>query len=468
MSLSRPHRPARRAVATLAALAVAASGAAVLGGAPSQAAPREILTDYGFQGTAYGTRVTSAVAGLSSDKSAFSYVSCTRLLNRSDTESLAAVNVPAAEPAVEVDGISSSNRTYRDRADKVEAAVTSVNEIARAKLGTAETPRLILEGLRTRSTAWATPSGRLRAVNKVSSAQIRLVNLEETPVEGTPLDDLLDAAEGGINEVLATLIENGEPIEVPGLGTVDVGFDRMSERRNFAVAGSFVIKVLLYGPDQAAGGGDDSLVGIGHSRARINRDLPAGVMYGEGWGANARVLDGVVRVGHLGEQPLPCRGTDGAVLEAPVAGLNFLSADQLIASGVTGKASGQQFGSGRATAWTQGQVASLQLGDLEIRAIRGRANVEQSKAGRIVRKDIAGSRIGEILVDGESQGALTPGNVEDAPEIEIPGVADVEFFVTDKGRRGLETSAVVITLAEGTPGVSQVRLGNAKVGIKRD
>lgn len=464
---SRHRRPARQGAAVLTSFALAASATALLGAPSSQAATRQVVTDFGFQATAYGTQVSSAQTGLSSGKSAYSLVTCTRVLNRSDSETLAALDLPAGDPMIQVDGVASSNRSYRDRGAGIEAAVTSLNTIARVELGSSDTPQLVLEALRTRSTAWATTGGRLRAANEISSGELQLLNLEETPVAGTPLGDLLDAVDEGIDEVLATLIANGEPIEIPGLGTVDVGFERLSEKAGFAVAGAFVLKVLLYGADGVEGGGDDSLVGIGHSRARINRDLPAGVMYGEGYGADAEAVDGLVGVGNLGEQPLLCEGTDGRVLQAPVAGLDFLSAGQLVASGVTGRASGQQYASGRATAWTEGEVASLEVGPLELRAVRGRANVAQNRRGEIVTRSIAGSSIGELVVDGESAGAITPANVADLPEIDVPGVVDVDFFVTTKSRRGLSTSAVVITFAEGTPGVSQLRLGNAVAGIKR-
>ena len=134
---------------------------------------------------------------------------------------------------------------------------------------------------------------------------------------------------------------------------------------------------------------------------------------------------------------------------------------------MSSKVFGEQFDSGRAKAWTQGEVADLTLGPLEIRAIRGRATVVQNGKGEIVTRSIARSRIGEILVDGESMGALTPRDVADAPEIAIPGVASVDFFVTQKTRRGLRTSAVVLTFAEGTPGVSKLSLGNAETTLRR-
>jgi hypothetical protein len=461
------------AVAAASSIGFALSGAAVI--APADAAQRQepVLTetDYGYESTAYGTRVTSEVAGLDSTRSAFSYLSCTRLAGRSDSETLASVQLPSDDPYVLAEGIESGTRTYRSRDEDIAGAVTSTNRIAKVRLGNSTTPKLTLNGLRTRSTAWATLDGKLKTANEISSVDISLVDLpSDVPPElQGPLDDLLGAVDDGIGQVVQVILDNGNMIEIPGLGQVSVGFDRQVTHKRFAAASSFVLRVNLFGPDQAAGGGDDSLVGIGRSWARINRDLPAGVMQGVGYGANAQLLDGIVKVGKLGEQPLPCNGTEGDVYEAPVAGIDFASAGQLVASGLRGRSSGEQSESGAASAWTEGSVANLDLGggSLQITGIVGRANVAQNKAGEIVKNNIEGSSIGEIIVNGESQGAFDPATADEIPPIEIPGVAKIEFFVKEKTNRGMKVSAVVITMLPDTPGLGVVRLGNAAVHIKR-
>jgi hypothetical protein len=459
------------AVAATTSIGIALSGAALVAPAHAaqQQAPALDETDYGYESTAYGTRVTSEIAGLDSTRSAFSYLSCTRLAGRKDAESLASVQLPSDDPYVTVEGIESDTRTFRAKADDIDGAVTSSNRIAKVRLGNSTTPKLTINGLRTRSTAWATLDGKLKTSNEISSTDISLVDLpSDVPPElQGPLDDLLGAVDDGIDQVVQVVLDNGNMIKIPGLGEISVGFDRQVTKRRFAAASSFVLRVNLYGPDQAAGGGDDSLVGIGRSWARINRDLPAGVMQGVGYGANAQLLDGAVKVGKLGEQPLPCNGTEGKTYEAPTAGIDFASAGQLVASGLRGRSFGEQSESGAASAWTEGSVANLQLGPLELKGIVGRANVAQNKSGEIVKNNIKGSSIGEIIVNGESQGALDPSTAGQAPPIEIPGVAKIEFFVKDKTKRGMRVSTVVLTMAEGTPGLSVVRLGNAAVHIKR-
>jgi hypothetical protein len=446
--------------------AMAVGGLMVVGASPSSAALKE--TDFGFQGTAYGTRVLSQGSGLESGRSAFSWIACTRLLGRTAENHIATIDLPADSPSIHVSGVQSDNETYRRKAQGIDAAIRSTNTIAQVTLGGDGTPVLDLEGLTSTSTAWATTAGKLRSKNDVTLASISLTGIDD-PGTG-PLGDLFDALNGGIDQVLQALIDNGGSIEIPGLGVVSVGYNRHSEKKNFAVAASFVLRVLLYGSDGAAGGtgtAGDTLVGIGHSRARINRNVPAAVMSGVGYGANAEVADGVVSVGRLGAQPLPCQGTGGRILSAPTAGLNFLSADQLIASAVTGRAWGVQKESGVAKAWTEGSVANLMLGPLELRGIVGRVNLKQNRFGKVVRQDIDGSSIGKIIVNGENQGSLDPSTVGQAPPIDIPGVASIRFFVKDKTKRGMSVSAVVIKMLDGTPGVSTVRLGNAQATLKR-
>lgn len=459
------------AVAGITSAGIALSGIGLVGPAdaaqPQRKAPVLSETDYGYQSTAYGTRVASQVVGMESGSTAFSYLSCTRLAGRKDSRTLASVSLPAGadQSYVQVDSIDSATRTFRSKADDVAGAVTSSNRIGKVKLGNSTTPRLVIKGLETTSTAWATLGGKLKTSNVITSGNISLEGV--TPDgSGSPLDDLLGAVDDGIGQVLEVLAQNG-PTEIPGLGVISIGFDRQVVHRRFAAASSKVLTVTLYGPDQLKGGGDDSEVTIGRSWTRINRDLPAGVMHGVGFGANAKVADGVVKVGRLGEQPLPCAGTEGETYKSPIAGVDFASAGQLVADGLMGQSFGIQKESGVARAWTEGSVADLTLGPLEIKGIVGHANVKQGKGGKIVRNNIHGSSIGEIIVDGESQGALDPKTAKDFPPIEIPGVAKIEFFVKDKTNRGMKTSAVVITMLPDTPGLSEVRLGNAQVHINR-
>jgi hypothetical protein len=462
-SRTRPPGAVRRAAASLATLALATTGAAVLAGpAPAQAATT--LSDYGLQGIGYGTRITSSV-GLESSRSAFSLILCTRELGLKRNEFVAAVDAPPDDPMVQVDGVRSSNRTFKNGKKDIAAAMESTNSIARVELGSSSTPRFILEGLTTKSRAWATRGGKFKTFNRIGTTDISLLNL---PGEASgPLKDLVDAVDGGIGEVIQALQDNGGTIEIPGLGEVSLGFDKQRTRPRYAVASSHVLRVLLYGADGVKGGGDDSMVSIGRSWAKITRGLPAGVMRGGAWGADAKLVDGLARIGRVGFQPLPCQGTEGEVRSAPPVGVDVAAQGQAVVQAARGRAWGVQRKNGVAKTWTEGSVTNLTFGPLEIRGITGRVNVEQNKRGAITKNNIAGSSVGELLVDGESQGKITPANAKELEALEIPGLAGIDFFVRKKGPRGSEVAAVVLEFAPDSPGATELRLGLARAFIKR-
>jgi hypothetical protein len=112
-------------------------------------------------------------------------------------------------------------------------------------------------------------------------------------------------------------------------------------------------------------------------------------------------------------------------------------------------------------------VTRVKVGPLVIKGIVGRVNLRQDSRGRMVRNDFGGSSIGEILVDGKSQGGFTPGEASQIPVDGIPGVVKIELFKREKHTRSASISAVVITFADGTPGVSVLRLGNARASMTR-
>ena len=458
------RRALTRTAAAMTTLGVALGGLMVV--STTQADAALVETDYGFQGTAYGTRVWSQDTGVQSGATAYSWIACTRLVGRVADNHVADISLPADDSFIHLADIASDNETFRKRSEDIDAAIRSTNTIGNVRLGGSSTPQLEFESFSATSTAWATRAGKLKARNDLSVLDMSLTGIAD-PGGSDELSQLFDALDAGIDE-LVTLLRNDENgIEIPGLGRVSLGHVRHAEKKDFAVAAADVLRVRLYGQDMAQGGTDDAIIAIGHSRARINRDVTAGVMGGVGYGANAEALDGMVSIGELGAMPLGCRGTEGDVVSSATAMLNFLSADQLDAVNLRGRVMGKQYASGRAVAWTEGSVGNLKLGPLEIRGIVGRVNLAQNRAGKLVRQDIAGSSIGKILVDGESQGSFDPSTADEIPPIEIPGVASIDFFVRSKSSRGISVSAVVIRVADGTPGVSTIRLGNAYAHLKR-
>ena len=242
------------AVAAATSIGVALSGAAVI--APADAAQRQepVLTrpTTGYQSTAYGTRVTSEVAGLDSTRSAFSYLSAPASPGRSDDETLARRRAPRRRPLHRGRGHRRAHPHLPHKADDIAGAVTEHQPDRQGPPRQQHArPELDAQRAPDRSTAWATLGGKLKTVQRdLVACDISLVDLpDDVPPElQGPLDDLLGAVDGGIDQVLQALIDNGNMIEIPGLGH---GQRRLRPpghaQASFAAASSFVLRVKLFG-----------------------------------------------------------------------------------------------------------------------------------------------------------------------------------------------------------------------------
>ncbi len=447
-------------------IGVTLAGAMVLTAPPAQAKLSE--TDFGFQSTAFGTRVKGPTLGLSSGRTAYSYIGCTRLagIDRDiDADDLAKVNI---EDMVQVAAIDSRNRTYRQPRKGI-SGVLGVNTIGEVTLGPAsDGPRLVITGLRTTARAWHKKGAGFRTATTLDSDPIKLTGVvpAEAPEElRGPLEDLLGGVNEGVQGVLDALRDNAGAIEIPGLGTVSLGWEKHVKRRTFAYASAYALRIQLAGQDTVVGTPDDIDVQLGRAWARINANLPAGVFQGLGYGLQADVAERKIQTGRVNAQPLPCAGTNRQVRSSAPADLNLGEADALELSVLSGRSFGVQHKDGRARAWTEGRVARVRLGGaagVEIRGVLGRANIRQTKAGRVFASS-RGTTPGCIYFDGRCQGLP-----EDGQEIEIPGgVALLEVNKVSKGKRGIRVTALQITLFADTPLESVVRLGNAHVRIRR-
>lgn len=455
---SRPSLAARAAAAVV-TLAVSLTGLSVLTATPAEARLRE--TDFGFQSTAYGTRVTAEQIALRSSRTAFSYISCTRLtgIDRDvDQDDLGSVN---GNEMIKVKAVDSSNRTYRV-ASKGIVGVQGTNSIGRVELGAEGQPKLVIRGLTTTAKAWHRGS-RFHTSTVVDSLPIELTGVD--PAAGGPLGDLLDQVDGGIQGVLDALRENAGEITIPQLGVLHLGYQRNTVRRSHASASTYVLKVDLFGADGVKGGGDDSQLALGRAWARITRNLPAGVFHGLGYAAQVDLLGGVAKVGRLATRPLPCEGTHGKVRRSSLTGLDLGAAGVLQLGKLTAYSYGVQRRDGSATGWTMGQVAGIALGSgeqkLVIDGIVGKAIVRQTRSGKVVRST-KGTTIGSLTVGGDEQSLPDPGQ-----ELTIPGLATVTTNVVDRTRRGISVTAVRIRLLDDSQGISVIKLGNATAKIRR-
>jgi hypothetical protein len=189
------------------------------------------------------------------------------------------------------------------------------------------------------------------------------------------------------------------------------------------------------------------------------RDLPAGVMQGYGYGLDASAVDGLLKIGETGIEPLPCQGTGGKTLTSfntkPAADL---LQGMLSVGTMKGLVNGLQNRDGSGYAWTSGEVTRAVIGTgdqrVELNGIVGRANVKKSKSGKWVRST-KGTGIGSITIGGETFGS---DQLPSEP-IAVPGLGTIEFNVTKMTKRGVRVTAVRVTLDAAK---TVINLGNAR------
>lgn len=466
----RNHRLAARLVAVAGAAATVLAGTVVLTAAPSQAAI--VRTDYGFQTSAYGTRVTSNSIALNMSRSAFSWIGCTRRagVNPDNLPTagnyLAASNSPS-NPWVQLGAVTTANRTFKNRSTGVigNQAVSKIADLTLSGPSPSEGvpgPSFALEGLTTKARTWA-KGGKLHGATKLSSLDLQLQLPEGTPID-EPLGQLLDVVDEGIGAVTDLLQEvTGNAIEVPGLGTIRLGHERVDINKSSALARSISLVVDLAGADGETGTPDDSRILVGHAQSRILKSLPKALMTGHGYPLEMSVADELVGVGKVGLEVLPCRGTDGEVL-----GENLPAQDVLDGALELGALTGQVFGEskrdGSGDAWTKGKVTRVGLGEgdqrVELAGIVGVARVHRKADGTLVRST-RGTTIGSFTIGGEEQ--AIPVNSE---PVELPGLGLIQFNLVEKSRKGIRLTAVRITLDPGESSQTVVNLGNARTEIK--
>lgn len=466
----RTHRLAARLVAVASAAATVLAGTVVLTASSSQAAV--VKTDYGFQTHAYGTRVNSDMVALNMSRSAFSWIGCTRKAGLNPDNLPTAGNYLAASnsqnnPWVQLGAVTTANRTFKNRSTGVTGneAVSKIADLTLTGPAPSEGvpgPSFELEGLVTKARTWA-KGGKLHGSTARRSVDLQLNLPEGTPVD-EPLGQLLDVVDEGIGAVTDLLQEvTGNQIEIPGLGTIRLGREKVIIRKNWAVSRSTSLIFDLAGADAEVGTADDSRILVGHSQARINRNLPNALMTGHGYPLEMSVADDALGVGKVGLEVLPCRGTAGKVLGESMPAQDILDG-ALELGALTSQVFGDHFGDGTSDAWTLGKVTKVGLGEgdqrVELAGIIGVARVHRKANGTLVRST-KGTSIGSFTIGGEEQ--AIPVNSE---PVELPGLGLIQFNLVERSRKGIRLTAVRITLDPGESSETVINLGNARTEVK--
>lgn len=432
------------AATALAGTLVAAPGAPAANAAKPQRGPD--LTDFGYRADVYGVKLVTDNVEAFNVKDAHAQLRCTRAVGQSVRES-SAVSVPG-NPLVHVAASTSRTHTYRDGNRH---GVRGVNTIGDIRIGGTvngvATPSLVIEGLTTTADAFHTTQGFGHA-ESFDFASIRLELLAGTPLQGTPLEQLLapldqvtdtvfEGTGDAADEVFEVLRSATAPVRIPGLGSVALGTVRGKTSAKRATSEAMALEILV------DAGGSRQLVEIGSANARIGAPAPAGVFRAGGTALDFQALQGALHFGGVQHKSLPCEGTLGrtqtfrvpsaSVLFGLVANLSDVTyshrgsqdARRDVAKGVTG---------------TRVETVSVPGVGLEIRGVESSVRM-RGKERRPVRARVA-TTISSITMDGHPVPVPAPGATTELPD----GAGLVQRQLVERSRYGARVIALRVTL----------------------
>jgi hypothetical protein len=377
---------------------------------------RQVLTDFSFSHTAYGSRTTGN-PNAESGATALSHLPCTRAVPRSNENFVATAG---DGDGTELDNVRSQGFTKKVRGT---VSVTSQNTIERGSLASGA-----IEFTNLRAVAKTLHDGNGFATKTVSS-------LGSLTISGAPIIPVPDAER--------------QEIPVPGVGTLILNMKKSSEGMRTAKAGVNVIRFE---------GDDGTVTRVGKAYSRMDKGVTGGVFGGAAWGSEARVGD-VAAAGRSALKPIPCPGTNGKVqTNATGEGrfdFGFIGARRSFVLG-------DQMGD-KAFGYTRNHTDSAKFGAgaLIFRNIEAKANVRRQADGDLVR-NAKGTGIGRIVVNGEEMVLPPPGEPQ-----QVPGLGTFTFKKVDKTPTGIDVTALTVRLFNGSEADTVVELGRAKLNIRK-
>jgi hypothetical protein len=413
-------------IASLVAAALAATSVAAVPGAADAASPtsaKRAGSDIALKATAYGTRLGGGEVPAGSGATALSVIGCTGRPGVDHGNVVADADLPSLGTA---SGVKTKVWTR-----KRGASLHSYSRSSTAEVLLADTPlgSLSIRAISSLSHAWHDGKG-FHAATRSSVGRIVF-----TPPVGAPQD--------------IDIPTPGNPVTVPGLATITVGYSHKSSNQTGSSASAIALRVEVI-PTRT------DLI-VARSKAIAVSGVEHGRFGGYSAGTEADVLGGVLTSGRNPLTLMPCQGTAGKVTKRRDADVDLgggLRAD-VVASSQWAKRFDE-----RSEAWERGSVAGVDLGDgaLVIDAVVGKATVARRDGGGLERS-AAGTKIGSITVNGEPQ---------DFPldqTLTIPGVAELQPKVVQKLAGGLKVVALRVTLLDSSGAV--IDLGVAKTTIRR-
>lgn len=391
----------------------------------AQAAPAadRTPTNFAFKGSGYGTKLSGGQVPVDSSTTAFAGVGCTNNADLDKGNDVAAATLPGAGTAEEV-----TTRLWTT-ARKGVVANNSESYVERIELTGSPLGTLVLSAITSNARAFHGADG-FDSTAKTTIGSIALV-----PPTG-------EAQE-------LELPTPGEPLPVPGVGTIALGDTKTTSNADGAKA--FANGVLV----QLESG---TTLRIAHTRATIERGVKSGLLGGAAYAANSHALDENLQLGRNPLSLMPCRGTEGKERAKSLARVNL--GEDIELRNLSSRQQGTQLAR-KALGFELGRVGLVELNDGEVilRDIVGR--VDLVRQGRDLKRNVDSS-IGAIVVQGEER-SFDEG--EDV--LNIPGIARLERNLVDHTKWGAKVIALRITLLDALGEQKAVlNIGAANLAIK--
>jgi hypothetical protein len=432
----------RRFVGIAAVGALAVTGLGLSSPAQSAVAPKAAsaatttLTNFGLAATGYGTKVLGRDLGVNSGPTAYNVLACTRLAGLERTNNVTNVNIGTGTNPLLAHAHAVNTHTWTT-SHRGTVSSWSQTKIVNLDIGgtLATTPPSLPGTLRIDSVvattrAWHNSTG-FHSSARTSIAGINFI------VAGQVIQSF--------NPPTA-----GNPVTVPGIAKLSVGYQRTAHSRLFGMAKALSLAVYLIPTG--------TQINVGYAYSRIDGNVTGGIFKGFGNASQVDVANGSLTSGRTGLQPMPCAGTGGKTLTNATASVTLGGVIKLY--GAEGAANGvERIGS--AHGYTKGSIARAMLdnGNLAIKGIVGKANVRLLAGGRTIR-NARGTTIASIMFNGRSRRIPTAGH-----PLRLLGVATIYAPQVYKTRHGIDVTAVRIDILNGNGQGSTVSLGHAILRI---
>lgn len=455
------HDRTRRRLVAVVTTTLGAGLALTAASVPAQAQERagdDGLSDFGYRGDVYGVKlVTDSVEALDL-KDAHAQQLCTRAVGQT-VEQQSAVSVPD-NPLIQVSASTSRTETYVDGSTHGVRGTNTIGDVSiGGTVGPLTTPKLVIKGLQTTANAFNTPQG-YGHDESFTFASISLDLLDNTVVQSlppelqqllAPLDQVTDTVFTGTQQaaqqVFQVLSDATKPIEIPGLGTIALGYENGRANDHNAQSQASALRI------DVTAGERHQLVELGTARVRMGGPAPVGVFRSGGTAMDYQALDGALRFGNVEHKALPCQGSRGRTQTYQVPHASQLVPVPVVLDGVTYQVNGDQHRrKAVAKGWSRTAIdqVSIPSAQLVITDVSSRAAMRQ-KAGKRVGSHVS-TAVGSITVAGQPVEVPAPGGVVELPN----GMGVIQRQLVDTGYRGsqviglrikLFSDAVVIDLA---------------------